>query len=138
MDERFVALTQTMTRKPGADLTVVKEVEAKLNLVLPEDYIRFITTYNGAEGFIGENYLQLWSIEDLPQDLYNRDDELYPGLIFFGSDGGGEGFAFDTRSSDLPIVMVPWIASIEDIRFMAASFLGFLENLEKTPIWEHL
>jgi hypothetical protein len=55
---------------------------------------------NGGEGFIGENYLRAWPVEDLIQS--NKDyrvDEAAPGLFLFGSSGGGEAFAFDTRSA---------------------------------------
>ena len=65
---------------------------------------------NGAEGSIGKNsYLAIWSIENIAQ--YNADydvNEFNPGLVYFGSDGGEMAFAFDNRSSETPIVTLPF------------------------------
>jgi len=36
-------------------------------------------------------------------------NDYAPGLFLFGSDGGGEAFAFDARSDAKPIVSVPFI-----------------------------
>ena len=43
---------------------------------------------------------------------FNREYEVEkyaPGILLFGSDGGGDGYGFDTRSADMPIVCVPFI-----------------------------
>jgi hypothetical protein len=57
-----------------------------------------ICSIPGAEewrgGFIGENYLMAWPVEDLIQ--FNKEylvDEAAPELFLFGSSGGGEAFA---------------------------------------------
>ena len=67
---------------------------------------------------------------------FNRDlevGEYAPGFFMFGSDGGGEGFAFDTRSSPYRVVIVPFIGmSIEDGIVVAESFLGLLEKMMQT------
>jgi hypothetical protein len=36
-------------------------------------------------------------------------DEYAPGLFFFGSNGGGEAFAFDLRTAARPVVAVPFV-----------------------------
>jgi hypothetical protein len=89
---------------------------------------------NGGEGFIGKNYLMAWPVEDLIQN--NKDylvDEAAPELFLFGSSGGGEAFAFDTRSSRPPIVAVPFIViSLEDAIMLAPSFNAFLQRLYRS------
>lgn len=70
----------------------------KMDFPLPDDYSEFIKCSNGAEGFIGSNFLRLWKVEDL--DTVNADysvDECAPGYFVFGSNGGGSAYAFDKK-----------------------------------------
>jgi hypothetical protein len=84
--------------------------QSDLKFRLPAEYVQFLEQMNGGEGFIGENYLRVWPIEDLIQNNKNYHvDEVAPELFLFGSSGGGEAFAFGTRSSPPPIVAVPFI-----------------------------
>lgn len=105
--------------------------QSDLKFKLPVDYERFLAQMNGGEGFIGSNYLRAWPVEDLIQ--CNKDylvDEAAPELFLFGSNGGGEAFAFDTRSSPPPIVAVPFIViSLEDAKEIAPNFDAFLQHL---------
>jgi len=86
---------------------------------------------NGGEGFIGENYLILWGVEELVQ--FNNEYEVQdyaPGLVLFGSDGGGEGYAFDTRKTPTSIVQVPFIGmDLMYARPRADSFSEFITKL---------
>ena len=115
----------------GAPESTIADAEAKLRWALPNDYKELLRNANGGEGFIGENYLILWAAEELAQ--FNKEYQVQdyaPGLILFGSDGGGEGFAFDTRSSPAPIVQVPFIGmELNYARPVAASFDQFLVKL---------
>ena len=82
------------------------------------------------EGFVGKNYLMAWPTEDLIQ--FNKDyyvDVAAPELLLFGSSGGGETFAFDTRSSPPPIVAVPSIVCLEDAIVIAPTFNSFRQHL---------
>jgi hypothetical protein len=71
---------------------------------LPEAYLKFLLQSNGGEGFIGHSsYIILWAIEDLiKMNESYQVDEYAPGLFLFGSDGGGEAYAFDIRSGSRP------------------------------------
>jgi hypothetical protein len=117
--------------KPGATEVDVRNAVASLGVPLPADYLQFLGDHNGGEGFIGVNYLVLWSAEELVP--FNRDNQLNgyaPGLILIGSDGGGETFAFDSREPSMPIVMTPAIdMSLEDAKRIAPSFTEFLNTL---------
>jgi hypothetical protein len=89
---------------------------------------------NGAEGFVSDGeYLMLWPLETLVEE--NQGDnaaECVPGLFLFGSNGGGEAFAFDTRRPGLPIVQVPFIVlCLEDALDCGSSFIEFLEHLSE-------
>lgn len=79
---------------------VVNNLEANLQIMLPEEYRQFMTKHNGAEGAIGEkNYLVIWPVEEIVElnEAYGV-SEFTPSLVYFGSDGGGTAYAFDKRS----------------------------------------
>lgn len=93
-----------------ADPDIVEHLSAKLGIALPGDYLAFLRQHNGGEGFIGDNYIVFWKAEELADFNREYEIEIYaPGLFLFGSDGGGEGYGFDTQSRAMPIVRIPFI-----------------------------
>jgi len=116
---------------PPAESSLIRQSESGLPFELPASYTQFLQYANGGQGFIGEQYVILWRIEELV-DLnmaYEVRDNA-PGLFLFGSDGGGEAFAFDLRSESLPIVSVPFVGMDLSLALAIAPSLGsFLEQL---------
>jgi hypothetical protein len=56
-------------------------------------------------------------------------NEYARGLVLFGSNGGGEGYAFDTRTEANTVVMVPFVGmSLEYETPIAPAFRLFLEK----------
>ncbi|ULR88298.1 SMI1/KNR4 family protein [Comamonas sp. B21-038] len=93
-----------------ASSAAIQAAIAALGRSLPSDYLQFIGEHDGGEGFIGDNYLILWKSEELA--TFNRQYEVEkyaPGIVLFGSDGGGEGYGFDTREATMPVVRIPFI-----------------------------
>lgn len=113
---------------PVADIDAA---EVALSFRLPADYRSFLAVSDGGEGFVGDNYLILWRASELLP--FNRDYEVASyatGLIGFGSNGGGEMFAFDCRLQPPPVVIVPFIGlSHEDALVVADSFSGLLARM---------
>jgi hypothetical protein len=113
---------------------VLDAVERHFGCVLPEQYKAFMINRDGGEGFVGNQYLVLWRAGELI-DL-NRDyesDRYAPGLMLFGSNGGGEAFAFDLRDLKMAIRIVPFIGmSLKDAVFIADDFDSFLTHLTKS------
>jgi hypothetical protein len=101
---------------------------------LPSDYCNFLKESNGGEGFVGNEYLILWKLDEL--ERFNQEYEvgLYlPSVVLFGSNGGGEAYGFDTKAFPWQIVRVPFIGmSPELCKRVARSFSEFFANLEKT------
>jgi len=94
----------------GASDEAIQAAMSALGHALPDDYVRFLRGSDGGEGFVGEQYLILWRAEELSQ--FNAEYEVAqdaPGLLLFGSNGGGEGYGFDTRDSSMKVVRVPFI-----------------------------
>jgi len=116
---------------PPTDALYLQKLESDAGLRLPEDYAQFLQQTNGGEGFIGSAYLILWSVGDLIEmnKAYQVADYA-PGLFLFGSDGGGEAFAFDMRTEAKPIVSVPFVGmELELIQPLGSTFKAFLEAL---------
>ena len=118
--------------KPGASIDAINDAEAHLHWLLPDDYRGFLRLHNGGEGFWGDNYLILWSVEELGEFNFEYQvDEYAQGLILFGSDGGGEAFAFDNRVTPPPVVKVPFIGmDLTHVKPVANSFEQFLSSLK--------
>ena len=110
----------------------LKDVEGNLNYILPEQYKMFMLISNGAEGIIGKHsYLVIWPIDQITE--LNKEyavNEFTPGLMYFGSDGGGMAYAFDNRMKETPIVEFPFESvNIQDAKLCGNTFNEFLRNL---------
>ncbi len=125
---------------PGAEDEALEAAKMSLKFFLPDDYREFLSAYDGGEGFVGEHYLILWQTKDLKafSDDYEF-AEYAPSLVPFGSNGGGEAFAFDRRTLPPGVVIVPFIGLSEtDATPIASSFDAFLTRLRDDPrsFWE--
>ncbi|AUT66296.1 SMI1/KNR4 family protein [Paraburkholderia terrae] len=112
----------------GASDQAIAKLKKQLSFSLPTDYLSFLREHDGGEGFLGQNYLMLWKAEELV--TFNREyevSEYAPGLFLFGSDGGGEAYAFDTRSSSMNVVRVPFIGM--DLAYATPIANGFSQFL---------
>ena len=86
---------------------------------------------DGGEGFIGLAYVIFWRLGELLEMNNGYQVEKYaPGLLLFGSDGGGEAFAFDTTQKGVTIGIVPFIGMcVEEYCPIAETFLAFLNEV---------
>ncbi|MGS0893263.1 SMI1/KNR4 family protein [Burkholderia stagnalis] len=97
-------------RNGGVTDQVVSEMVREVRITLPEDYMDFLRKCNGGEGFVEGNYMMLWKAEDIVR--FNKEYEVADcaqELLIFGSNGGGEAYAFDARVFPMPIVQIPFI-----------------------------
>ena len=117
----------------GATIAAIAEGEEQLVARLPAEYIEFLKLGNGGEGFIGNGYVILWGVEELASMNRSYEVQKYaPGLLIFGSDGGGEAYGFDTRCPQWPIVQVPFVGmDWRYARSMGDLFSDFLRSLHE-------
>ena len=128
------SLLSHFSMNPPADETTINTAETGLTIRFPSEYRDFLKFADGGEGQIGSGgYAALWRVEELRAFNNEYEVEKYaPGLLFFGSDGGGEGFAFDLRTSQLAIVQVPFIGmSLTDANTVASNFQEFLAAIAR-------
>jgi hypothetical protein len=118
---------------PPASQAFISQCRQQLAVQLPGDYTKLLEQANGGEGFIGKQYLQLWPIDEVVKmntGTYVR--QAAPELLIFGSDGGGEGFAFDTRSMPR-VVAVPFVGMEPSaVIALAPDFDSFLQFLYRS------
>ncbi len=135
MDQRIVQILKNCNKRPGGARSVVEARMQSLNFRCPTDYAELLGYSDGLDGFIGENYVIMRRLEELR--WYGQEDYMpLPFLMFIASDGGGEGFAYDTRCWPPPIVNVPFIGMEEKlIRVLGHSVLEFLQRLESAPLF---
>lgn len=122
-------LISRLKLRPGASDEAINNLQDEFGVQFPEDYINFLKLSNGAHGFVGNAYLILDPVEDIPErNKVLAIDEFAPGLLLFGSDGGGEGYFFDIRSSQINIVEVPFeVIGLSAIKKIGVTLLDLLE-----------
>lgn len=116
-----------------ADEAAIRELEVAAGIRLPSEYVAFLRQHDGGEGFVGHAYLILWRLKELVELNKAYEIETYvPGLFAFGSDGGGEAFAFDLRATPPAVVAVPFVGlDLSLARPIAADFDSFLLALSR-------
>jgi hypothetical protein len=81
-----------------------------MTITLPDDLKQFITEHGLFEGSTRNDspgYVELWAIEDIPQENMAIEMEVYaPGFLAFAGNGGGEVLAFDAVGA---VYMIPLI-----------------------------
>ena len=84
-------IVDNWNKNPGVNNELIPIIEKQLNIVFPKDYVTFLEWSNGGEGFIGENYISLWKIENLVvlNKEYLIQKYLSKKFVGIGTDGGG-------------------------------------------------
>jgi len=59
-------IASLLNNNHGVDSKDITVIEERLNASFPQDYITLLQWSNGGEGYVGENYISLWKVEDLP------------------------------------------------------------------------
>lgn len=101
---------------------------------MPVEYLTLLGYSNGGEGSMASEpgWFQLWSAEEVVSlNKAHEIEDFLPGFFGFGSSGGGESLAFDTRlGQPLKIVMVPWILmAIEEVMVIANNMAEFIQAM---------
>lgn len=132
MIDRNRATAMLALNSPTLKTDIVR-FESAAGFELPAQYSAFLMSVgNGGEGPVGSTgYLVLWKLEELKEmNLAYNVAEYAPGFLFFGSDGGGEAFAFDTRTEKWPVVTIPFVGMKPELAVQVGTdFDDFLARL---------
>lgn len=132
MNSKYDKLLKKIELNPPCSNEAIKKVEENLKFTFPKEYVSFLLTSNGGEGWIGDDsYLSLWRVDEIVAlNQAYAVNEFAPGLILFGSDGGLDAYAFDTRGEVTIIVEVPFIGmDLREVKNCGNTFIEFLEYL---------
>jgi hypothetical protein len=78
--------------------TLIEHVERTYVTSLPDDYIDFLQTANGADGHLANGIpIALWSAELLPEANLLEGSPWLPGCLLIGSDTGDTVYGIDMR-----------------------------------------
>lgn len=133
MSTNFQIYLKSLDLNDSADPNVIRNVEDQLGFQFPKEYVNFLLHSNGGEGPIGDNYLQLWKVEELIENSEGYSvEEFAPGLLIIGSNGGDTAYCIDTRSKEMPFVSMPFIGmDLEQVELCESTFTKFLDFLNK-------
>lgn len=130
-----MAVDQSFQPNPPATKEVLASLIAALPKPLPDSYLVFLARSNGGEGFIGERYVWLWRAEELMKNhIGYKVAEFLPNFFFFGTDGDGDAYAFDTSRGDSTVYDVPFIGMPTDARPIADSFEALLDPAQQIDL----
>jgi hypothetical protein len=123
--EPFEHLLASLQRKEPASDLAIASFERAFGRRLPDDYRAFLRLANGAEGFVGD-YVAFYDLEHVLERHRMADESEY---LVFGSDGGGEAFAFDYNDAPPSVVLMPFIGASDHISYRDRTFTRFTQAL---------
>lgn len=131
MEDILIEFFKKMDLNPPTTRQIIDYVQAQLSFKLPDDYIEFMLHANGAEGRFGNSYMQIWCVENIIPWTKECEINLYiPGILVFGSSGGGMDYAFDYRKNDIKIIEIPDDSiHIEESCIYGNNFCSFLQYI---------
>lgn len=116
-----------------ASETQIQELENVLGVSLPSEYIELLRLNNGGEGelTLSPFWFQLFDVESV---ITNASDDFYktefPGILFFGGNGGLESIGFDMRvKQPWPIVAIDSIAGLDSLETISENIGDFIEAI---------
>ncbi|GAA3919795.1 hypothetical protein GO495_00035 [Chitinophaga oryziterrae] len=133
MAAKIDELLKKLNKKAKAEDSLITNLINKMDFNIDPDYLDFLKSYDGAEGFVGEDsYILFWSVQEIinlnPYYEEDVDDGYSKGFFFFGSNGSDTGYGI--RKSDGAFIEVPFIdMSEEDTTELGKNFAEFLEYL---------
>ncbi len=107
-------LTEQLDKFPPLGKKVFEKCISGIDFVLPEDYLAFMRSCNGGEGPVGADaYISFWKADEILElnEAYEV-NEYADGYFIFGSDGGGEAYAFNKKTGE--IVSFPFVGMLID------------------------
>jgi hypothetical protein len=110
----------------------IAEPPAEFIKRLPEEYLAAVQEFGSREGFLGEEYLRLYRLEELVDlNLAYEVQTHFPEATIFGSNGLGEGFAF--RVGRPGVIQVPFVPlASEYLDSQGNTFADFVHSLAET------
>ena len=108
----------------------IKKVMDEIGIACDVGYEEFLLWSDGGEGYIGYNYLSLWSLKNLIQLNKDYDIKKYLGdnYFVFGTDGGSNCYGFDLSNEGAIFTSPIGDLDEEEIIIVAKKFDEFINK----------
>jgi hypothetical protein len=139
MVEQWIAAIANQNTTAATD-SELDEAAAVLGVQLPEDYRAVMRHANGGESQFGKSWILIDPLDAvLDRNTILREGGFPIGFTFFGSDGGNDGYAWDTRPERKSLyVAVPFIVPDPDLVIPCGdTFEEFLAALHRGIGFDH-
>ncbi len=132
MEDLIRQVGRHLKLRQGASAEAIEELQRRLGVRLPQDYLAFLSKSDGAEGPIGaSSYVALCGVDEVVAENEGLGG-IASGLLIFGSDGGEAAYAFELRSGAMHVVEIPFeVMDVHQPVVIAESFTEFLHYLER-------
>lgn len=118
---------------------ILREIEDKIDFIIPEDYNEFLTNYTGFENHIGEQYVIVWDLNELME--FNTDYEVFELIqngLGIGSNGSSEMIVLKMDDNkEFKILLVPYLDLDQEETYIniGNSFSDLFNRLEANESW---
>jgi hypothetical protein len=131
MADSVLAALSGFIKKAPATTEALSRLKAGVPYPLPDDYIDLLRSLDGGEGFIGEQFVRFYSVDEvLMVRQVLGDAQLASEFVIIGSDGGGEALAYDRREVPARLVTLGFIPLDPDfVEVVASSLAEYFDNL---------
>lgn len=133
MRDDLRSLARGLELNEGTPADRVAAVQTTLGVTFPDDLVAFLRESNGAEGIIGDGYLNLFRVEELVELNEIRERWVDRRLVLFASDGGGESYVFDTSVDPPRILEIRDSTDPEDERLVGTTLADLLRYVRRGP-----
>ncbi len=120
-------------RRAGADVESLFAAERALGVRLPSDLRSLLLASDGIDGWVGDGYLNLWSVAELVElNRSSMTSLLAPGLTLIGSNNIGDGYGFLEIDGMTRYVQVQEIGlSLDEAEPFGDSLSEFFDRIRK-------
>ena len=92
-----VASIASFVKNPPASEADLAKLRASLPGPAPDDWLAILRVTNGGEGYVGEDFVRLYSTEQVAKVKETLAPVEVPGVVLIGSTGGGTAYTYDYR-----------------------------------------
>jgi hypothetical protein len=127
---------QVLRQEAPATEAQLQELESQIGQRLAEPLRQCLLLSGSPEGFFGESYIAFFSTREIAT-CWRQSQEAAAGFIPFASNGGGEWYGYDSRSTHRPFVLLPSIGmEWQAAMLLANTWDAFLDALNRGDLFE--
>lgn len=104
----------SFVKNPPASEAALAKLRAALPGPPPDDWLALLRGMDGGEGYVGEDFVRLYSVEQVLKVKETLAPVEVPGVILIGSTGGGVAYGYDYRGGGAPALVTADFIPLSD------------------------